>query len=56
LGTGKYLGISDDNKGLELHPNGNSLNCLFMIKSDMAQKKAPKYVADNESTTTILPS
>jgi hypothetical protein len=40
IGTGKYLAICNiDESELVLINSSNSLQCLFILKSDMAQKK-----------------
>lgn len=43
VGTGKFLAISDDKMELELKNTSNNMSCLFVLRSDMAQKKEQKY-------------
>jgi len=54
VGTGKYLGIADDHMELELKNSANNLHCLFLMKSEMANKKAPKYSDDYVSTEAMI--
>ena len=37
--TGKFLAVADDRQYLCLKPKSNSLQCLFLIKSDMENRK-----------------
>jgi hypothetical protein len=52
VGTGKFLSVEDD-KDLVLRNTSNNLNCLFIIKSDMAQKKEIKYKDEMEENNEI---
>ena len=45
VGTGKYLSISDDKLELEIKNSSQSINTLFILKSDMSNKTATKYEA-----------
>lgn len=47
IGTGKYLAVDEqDRQNLVLHDRANSLDCLFMLRADMAPKKELKYEYD----------
>jgi hypothetical protein len=47
IGTGKFLCVEDE-KDLGLNNTSNKLSCLFIIKSDNAQKKEMKYSEEFE--------
>lgn len=44
VGTGKYLSLGDNYKELILRDTANSLNTLFMFKSDMSTKTTDRYI------------
>jgi hypothetical protein len=46
VGTGKYLSLGDDYKELILRDTANSLNTLFVFKSDMSTKTTDQYIED----------
>jgi hypothetical protein len=47
VGTGKYLSLADDRTELVLKNSSNSLACLFILKSDMSNKKQTKYIDED---------
>lgn len=47
VGTGKFLALKSNKTHLILQNNSNSIDTLFLIKSDMSTKKEVKYVDED---------
>jgi hypothetical protein len=55
IGTGKYLAIDEqDRQNLVLHDRANNLDCLFMLRADMAPKKELKYNYEGEAAGKVV--
>ena len=47
VGTGKFLALKSNKTHLILQNNSNSIDTLFVIKSDMQTKKEIKYTDED---------
>lgn len=48
IGTGKFLATATDGQGLKLETSSNHLECLFILRSSMGNRKNMKTTLQNE--------